>query len=264
MARRGPAATLGKLLGRGAGGGDAGHWRGMRTAALSTAEIDRLRGAARDQRRAIDAFLASTERATRRHSALLAAMPLPAGTDWRWRPPLLSTPLDPAVRIGPPNGEGLGDSAQLFHDCDLRAMILRQVPNLSATDLALYGLRLEVLGFSGGFLALSLPLPAEALDGLDRDHIIRLETEIEIERRIEVFARLNIKNGPNTDQQQAHLGWMQADRRNRHVSEFDLAPTEINPERLESAWLDLIFEAPAMNAVVLRDLVLSRHRRAQV
>lgn len=259
-----PLAALGRLFGQGARGGDAVHWRGLRANALSAAEVDRLRGTARDQRQAIDAFLLSTDPATRLHSATLKSMPLPAGTDWRWRPPLLHKALDAPARIAPANGEGLGDSAHVFHDCDLPAMILRQVPNLAASDLAAYGLRLEVLGFTGRFLALAVPLPPEALDGLDRDHVIRLETEIEIERGIEVYARLNIENGPNTDQQQVHLGWMQADRRNRHVSEFDLAETEINPERLQSAWLDLIFEAPAMNAMILRDLVLSRHRRAQV
>ncbi|MFN3527036.1 MAG: DUF6478 family protein [Paracoccus sp. (in: a-proteobacteria)] len=33
---------------------------------------------------------------------------------------------------------------------------------------------------------------------------------------------------------------------------------------MEKAWVDVIFESPAMNAVALRDIVLSRHPRAQM
>ena len=46
--------------------------------------------------------------------------------------------------------------------------------------------------------------------------------------------------------------------------EFDLAYTKINENRINSAWLDLIFEAPEMNQVVLRDLTFARHRRANL
>ena len=38
----------------------------------------------------------------------------------------------------------------------------------------------------------------------------------------------------------------------------------MNEKRLEKLWLDLIFEAPQMNAVRIRDLFLSRHLRADV
>jgi hypothetical protein len=46
--------------------------------------------------------------------------------------------------------------------------------------------------------------------------------------------------------------------------EFDLAYTKLNEKRVDSMWLDLIFEGPQMNQVTLRDLTLSRRPRADV
>ena len=49
----------------------------------------------------------------------------------------------------------------------------------------------------------------------------------------------------------------------RHV-EFDLAYSRLNEKRIDKAWLDLIFEGPQMNQVVLRDLTFSRRLRAEI
>ena len=46
--------------------------------------------------------------------------------------------------------------------------------------------------------------------------------------------------------------------------EFDLAYSKLNEKRIEAAWIDLIFEGPEMNQVVLRDLTFSRSPRAQI
>lgn len=251
---------LGRLLGRGVGGSD--RWGSVR--GIGETALNRKRAEARLERRRIDRFLQESDAAQRTSRGQLAEMPLPEGTDWRWRPPLLNAPLDPTGRVGPGNAEGLGDSAKVFHDCSEAAMVLRQLPNRDATDLSRYSLSLEVMGFTGNFLSLALPLPPEALVGLDRGHVVRLDTHIEIERPVELFARLNIVSGPNADRLQSHLGWMQPGRANHHSPAFDLAETEINPDRLESAWIDLIIDAPMMNRVVLRDMVVSRHRRADI
>ena len=48
------------------------------------------------------------------------------------------------------------------------------------------------------------------------------------------------------------------------VVEFDLAYTNLNEKRIERAWIDLIFEAPEMNQIILRDVTLSRRPRAEV
>ena len=44
--------------------------------------------------------------------------------------------------------------------------------------------------------------------------------------------------------------------------EFDLAYSKLNEKRVEKAWIDLIFEGPEMNQVVIRDLTFSRRPRA--
>jgi hypothetical protein len=45
--------------------------------------------------------------------------------------------------------------------------------------------------------------------------------------------------------------------------EFDLAYSNLNEKRVEKMWIDLIFEGPEMNQVVLRDVTFSRRPRAE-
>ena len=87
-----------------------------------------------------------------------------------------------------------------------------------------------------------------------------MDVIVELEKPIEIFARLNIKNGPNTEQIVRELDLSQ----DQIVVEFDLAYSNLNERRVEGAWLDLIFEGPEMNQVVLRDLTFSRRPRAQI
>ena len=72
--------------------------------------------------------------------------------------------------------------------------------NSREADLAPFGLRMDVFSFDGSFLSLVLDLPFEAVDGLTRRHLIRVDTIVEMEKPLEIFARLNIKHGPNTEQ----------------------------------------------------------------
>ena len=89
---------------------------------------------------------------------------------------------------------------------------------------------------------------------------MRLETSVETEKPLEIFARLNIRHGPNTEQIVRELpagdgeAWI----------EFDLAYTNINERRIDRMWLDLIFEGPEMNQIILRDVTLSRRPRAEI
>lgn len=106
-------------------------------------------------------------------------------------------------------------------------------------------MRLEVFGFSGSFLSISIDLPTEALEGLTSNHILRLETSLVVERPLNVYARLNVGHGPNTDELLQQLRGMDAGLQSQQVVEFDLAYTQMNEKRLEKIWLDLIFEAPA-------------------
>ena len=74
--------------------------------------------------------------------------------------------------------------------------------------------------------------------GLSRAHIFRLDTIVEVERPLELFARLNIRHGPNTEQIVREIPkWEE-----QSTVEFDLNYSSLNEKRVEHAWLDLIFE----------------------
>ena len=136
-------------------------------------------------------------------------------------------------------------------------------PNIRNTreeDIAPYGLRMDVFRFDGSFLSLVVDLPGEAADGLRRTHLMRMSCIVEMEKPLEIFARLNIKHGPNVEQVVRELPLHEKEV----MVEFDLAYTKLNEKRVEKLWLDLIFEGPEMNQVTLRDLTFSRRPRAEL
>ena len=130
--------------------------------------------------------------------------------------------------------------------------------NAREADLAPFGLRMDVFAFDGSFLSLVVDLPREATEGLTRRHLIRLDTIVEMEKPLEIFARLNIRHGPNTEQIVRELPLNEEET----MVEFDLAYSSLNERRIERAWLDLIFENPQMSQVILRDVTMSRRPRA--
>jgi hypothetical protein len=154
----------------------------------------------------------------------------------------------------------LGSEVTLFHDCARSELTLRQLRNTREADLAPYGLRMDVFRFDGSFLSLVIDLPKAALAGLTKDHLIRMDTIVEMEKPLEIFARLNIRHGPNTEQIVRELPLAEE----KVMVEFDLAYSGINEKRIEKAWMDLIFEGPEMNQVTLRDLTFSRRMRAAI
>ncbi len=223
-----------------------------------------LRDEARDLQQVLGRFLNVAGSHGRAGQDSLNRMDLPAGTDWRWRPQVMCMCGNHLGLVGPTNGSWLSDEVALFHDCAARAMILRQVRNRRATDLSKYGLALEVMGFTGSFLSFSLTLPPAALAGLDKHHILRMESILQAERRIAVYARLNIQQGPNIETILRQMGHPIEGGHCPRVIEFDLGYAQLSQRAVEKAWVDVIFEAPFMNAVVLRDVILSRHPRAQI
>lgn len=184
----------------------------------------------------------------------------PHGSDWGWRPELWRGPLPTPGLASVQSKSMLGQEVTLFHDCDRSELTLRQLRNRREEDLAPYGLRMDVFRFDGSFLSLVVDLPPEAIAGLKRRHLIRLSTIVEMEKPIEIFARLNIRHGPNTEQIVRELPLHEEDV----MVEFDLAYCSMNEKRVEKAWIDLIFEGPEMNQVVLRDLTFSRRPRAEL
>jgi hypothetical protein len=187
-------------------------------------------------------------------------VPRPLGTDWAWRPEVWRGPVFPVGISAAESRAALGHEATLFHDCKVSELTMRQVRNTRAEDLAPFGLRLDVFRFDGSFLSVVLDLPPDAVRGLRKSHLVRLDMNVELESPLEIFCRLNIKHGPNTEQVVRELPQSQGES----WVEFDLAYTRMNEKRVEKAWVDLIFEGPQMNQIMLRDLTFSRHPRAEL
>ncbi|MBY5933316.1 hypothetical protein KUV51_09930 [Tateyamaria omphalii] len=219
--------------------------RGLRSAArLLRSHLDRLIHRA-DERLALPA-IGST------------AFPRPHNADWFWRPELWRGSLKTPGMSSVQTKSMLGNEVTLFHDCEFSELTLRQLRNLREEDLAPYGVRLDVFKFDGSFLSLVVDLPEDAVSGLTKNHLVGMNTIVEMEKPLEIFARLNVRHGPNTEQIVRELPLNEQDV----TVEFDLAYSKLNEKRVERAWIDLIFEGPEMNQVTLRDLTFSRRPRA--
>lgn len=227
---------------------------------LESFDLRALRAEARSMRRALDRMLhvADARLAVPFPGAGLPQMPL--GTDWSWRPDPWRGALAEPGGLAPGDRTSLAEGLALHHDCPLGEIIARQVRNDKAEDRATYGLAIDVFGFKGSFLSLALDLPDQAVRGLRTRHLVRAEFVVESDRPIRGFARLNIKHGPNLAQSVSSLP---EDGRNK-VAQFDLACVDLDVKRIEHAWLDLILNDPAMNRVVIRDIVISRSPRAEL
>ena len=182
------------------------------------------------------------------------------GTDWVWRPDIWKGPIPVPGMAAVLTRAPICDGATVFHDCRQSELTLRQVRNTREADVAPYGLRMDVFRFDGSFLSLVIDLPEQGAQGLKLRHLVRIDAIIEVEKPVEIFARLNVKHGPNTEQVVREMPLNGSDS----VVEFDLAYTKINEKRIERLWIDLIFEGPEMNQITMRDLTVSRRPRAEL
>ncbi len=219
-----------------------------------------LRAEARAMRRQIDRVLyQSDQRLTL--PPLGAGMPrLPLGTDWSWRADVWRGPLPVPGVMAEATRTDVSEDLALHHDCPLGEVAVRQVRNTDAADRAPFGLAVEVFGFRGSFLSLDVRLPDPGVTGLRARHLMRVDALVDSDRPIRGFARLNVKHGPNVAQM---VSGLPGEGREKTV-EFDLAYAGLDESRIESAWLDLIFNDMAMSRITLHDLVLSRRPRAEL
>ena len=222
--------------------------------------LERQATRARALREQLDSLIRTAEERLALPVIGAAGFPKPHNADWTWRPELWRAELPVRGMSSVKTKSTLGSEITLFHDCEHSEITLRQVRNTREEDLAPYGLRLDVFRFDGSFLSLVANLPEGCTDGLKRTHILKVTTIAEMEKPIEIFVRLNIRHGPNTEQIVREMPVGADDM----SVEFDLAYANINEKRIDKAWLDFIFEGPEMNMVTLRDLNISRRPRAQI
>jgi hypothetical protein len=234
--------------------------RASKVKSIGLGELRAVRGQARDLRMQLDRFIFEAEGRLTLPFIGSNAMQLPLYTDWSYRPELWRGPITPLGASSVLTKARIGNEGTLFHDCRVSELTYRQMRNVSDMDLAPFGLRLDVFRFDGSFLSLAIDLPADVCDGLSKRHILRLDCAIDLESPIEIFARLNVKHGPNLEQVVREIP-LNSDE---VFAEFDLAYTNLNEKRVEKVWIDFIFEDPEMNQIVLRDLTLSRRPRAEL
>lgn len=227
---------------------------------LDPARLKVLRSHARKLSRHVDNVLHTAEGRLALPMAGQAAIRRPMHSDWAWRPDLWCGPIKPDGFASVENKTRIGGQAKIFHDCALSELSIRQVRNTSAEDIAPFGVRLDVFKFDGSFLSLVVDLPPEGVEGLSRRHIIKLDLRVETEKPLEIFGRVNVRHGPNVEQLVREFDGSTGE----FSVEFDMSATRLNESRVERAWLDLIFEGPEMNEIVLRDVTMSRRPRAEI
>lgn len=238
------------------------RWR-LAARAAPDSDIDTLkdlRQQARQLQRPLQDLMHTAEAQMAMPRAGTATLPRPTGTDWSWRPKAWRAAFATPGTAGAQNRTPLGDELTLFHDCPLAEIAIRQVRNTRRQDKTPYGVQLDILHFQGSFLSLVVEIPTKACVDLRRRHVIQLAAAIERENPITVYARINVLNGPNTEQILLTL----PDDEPETMVEFDLAYSQLNEKRAERMWVDLMFENPKMNQITLRDLTFCRHPRADI
>ncbi|MBL4915809.1 DUF6478 family protein [Szabonella alba] len=238
------------------------RWRKLADFAtgLDLESLQRYRAQAWTLRRSLDRVIHLAEHRLALPVIGSNALRRPMGADWVWRPMLWKGPIPVPGYSSVPGKASICEGTTLFHDCRRSELTLRQIRNNRDSDLAPFGARMDVFGFDGSFLSMVIELPQEAITGLRLNHLIRVSAIVEMEKPLEIFARLNIKHGPNVEQVVRELP-LNADE---VMVEFDLAYTKMNEKRVERLWVDLIFEGPEMNQIILRDVTFARRPRAEL
>lgn len=241
-------------------------WLSRNVTRFNLSTLRALRSSARQLRGQLDQVIRVADSRLALPMVGSNAFPKPLYCDWSYRPEMWRMPIAPIGIAAAETKSTFGEEVTLFHDCRSSELTMRQVRNTRESDLAPFGLRMDVFRFDGSFLSLVIELPPEAVQGLKQRHLVRMNAVVEMEKKLEIFSRLNIKHGPNTEQLVRELPFTDLDGGDRTEVEveFDLAYTKMNEKRVERIWVDLVIENPEMSQVVVRDINFSRRPRAEV
>ncbi|QCO56210.1 hypothetical protein EOK75_11005 [Pseudorhodobacter turbinis] len=229
---------------------------------LDLESLRRYRGQALSLRRNLDRVIHQAEHRLALPLIGSDAAPKPIGSDWAWRPEPWYGPIAFSGLSSVKNQTSICDGVKVFHDCPHNELTVRQLRNSDEAHLAPFGLRMDVFRFEGSFLSLVLELPDAAVEGLRLTHLIGLNATVEAEKPLEIYARLNVKQGPNVEQIVRQLP-LEEGGANVFV-EFDLAYTKLAEKQIDRIWVDLIFDRAEMNQITLRDVTFSRRPRAEL
>lgn len=227
---------------------------------LSAQQLQDVHRRLRNMRRDVDRLAATAETAILARVGDLDGILRPDQCDWAERAWPWRMRLPERMHMNFASPLTLGAGVTLFHDATHAETLLRQDPVRCGRTEAGFALVLEVYRFDGSFVSLAQDLPPAALSGLTLGHFFSLQVSIEVERPITIYARLNIQHGPNCEQIVREIAFSGL----HGLAEFDLAFTRIRENRITKAWLDLIFDGPAMNRFAILDMVLLRAPRADV
>ena len=183
-----------------------------------------------------------------------------AGSDWVWRPRLWMAPLNASDSVLSGGVLRLGNDLAVFTDAGNNQVAARQTRNLSGGDATLFGLKVEVFGFSGSYVSVVLDLPPSVARGLTPKHILSAAFTMSAEADVQCFAVLNLESGPNKERL---VEGFRPSERQLEIG-FDLGKTNFDPNRLDRLWLEVIFEPQGMNCVWLRDMSLHRSLRREI
>jgi hypothetical protein len=225
----------------------------------SLQNLRQIRSLARQVEQRVGTIGQIAESRLRRPLVGSSPMSLPPATDWSHRPDAWIHPLTPRGHAPAKSKTWLGSDVALYHDSRTPSVAVQQTRNRHDKDLTPFSIAVDVFEFDGSFLSLVLQAPKGIVADLKKSHILRIDHNITSERHLEGYARLNLRNGPNTEQ---ITQTMTFDAR-PGVVEFDLAYSRFNENRAEEIWFDLFFESPSMNRMEIRDVTLSRRLRAE-
>ncbi len=225
---------------------------------MPLSSVRQKRADVRAFRRALDHYLEQAD--DRLLNGLDHRPQAPATSDWIWRPQIFRSRLERRGFAGVAGPWRFDDEVALFHDCPDAMLGARQVFNAPGSSQALFGLRIETFQFAGSYLSLSFALPQEAATSMSHRHLVVIGGKYDALRPGGLYARLNIRNGPNLaqlTQPMTRTGAIIA-------ATFDLGQTPMNEKRIEKAWVDILFENASFNQYDLGDLTIHRRPRADI
>ena len=217
-----------------------------------------LRNLKRDAQR-LSATLDSFRREAEQHLIGPTDPVMPLGADWVRRVDLFKQPMARPGHAPVANQTVLSSEVTAFTDRPRETSVsLRQFTQGSDTGFGpRFGILLDVYDIPGQFFSLAVALGPDVARDFGPNDLVRVSLDASVERAADITIRLNLRSGPNTEMSiQKYVEGEDTD--------FDLFYVEFDPARVSDAWIDIILAPQQMNRIEMRDLVVSRHARADL